>query len=93
VLELAGDTAWDGAELAAIAGRVLGRDIAFHSVSTDEHHAALAAAGLDEGTIGFLTTMDADIAAGALDGPSSVLSDLIGHPTTTLEQTFRSYRP
>jgi NAD(P)H dehydrogenase (quinone) len=91
VLELAGDTAWDGAAFAATAGRVLGRDITFAAVSTDEHRAALAAAGLDEGVVEFLVTMDADIAAGALDGPSSVLSDLIGHPTTTLEQTFRTF--
>ena len=91
VLELAGDTAWDGAEFATIAGRVLGREVTFAGVSSDEHRQALAGAGLDDGTIGFLTTMDAEIAAGSLDGPSGVLSSVIGHPTTTLEETFRSY--
>ena len=91
VLELAGDTAWDGAEFAATAGRILGREVVFAGVSSDEHRQALDAAGLDEGLIGFLTTMDADIAAGTLDGPSPVLSDLIGHPTTTLEQTMRTF--
>ena len=91
VLELSGDTAWDGAEFAATVARVSGREVAYVAVSTDEHRKALASAGLDDGIIGFLTTMDADIAAGTLDGPSSVLSDLIGHPTTTLEQTLRTY--
>ena len=91
VLELAGDTAWDGAEFAETAGRVLGREIAFAGLSREEHAQALAGAGLDEGMIGFVTTMDADIADGALDGPSGVLSGLIGHPTATLEDTLRTY--
>ncbi|PZE87049.1 SDR family oxidoreductase [Curtobacterium sp. MCBD17_032] len=88
-LELAGDTAWDGAEFAATAGRVLGRDVAYAHVSSQEHQQALVSAGLDEGTIGFLVGLDAAVADGALDGPSPVLSTLIGHPTVTLEETFR----
>ena len=91
VLELAGDTAWDGAEFAATAGRVLGREVTYAGVTTEEHRAALAGAGLPEEVIGFLTTLDADIAAGELDGPSDVLSTLIGHPSTTLEQTLSAY--
>ena len=91
VLELAGDSAWNGAEFAATAGGVLGREVAFAGVSQEEHRQVLAGAGLPEGVIEFLVTLDADIAAGELDGPSGVLSGLIGRPTTTLEQTLRSY--
>jgi NAD(P)H dehydrogenase (quinone) len=90
-LELAGDTAWDGAGFAEAASRALGREVVFADVSTEEHARILAGAGLDEGMIGFVTTMDADIAGGALDGPSDVLSGLIGHPTVTLEDTLRTY--
>ncbi|HEY8591091.1 MAG TPA: NAD(P)H-binding protein [Naasia sp.] len=91
VLELAGDGAWDGTDFAAIAGRVLGRDITFAGVSQEEHRQALTGAGLPESVIEFLVTLDADIAAGELDGPTGVLSGLIGRPTTTLEQTLRTY--
>ncbi|PZF15536.1 NAD(P)-dependent oxidoreductase [Curtobacterium sp. MCPF17_011] len=90
-LELAGDTAWDGAEFAATASRVLGRDVAYAGVSSEEHQEALVAAGLDEGTIGFLVGLDAAVADGALDGPSTVLSTLTGHPTETLEEAFRRF--
>ena len=90
VLELAGDTAWDGAEFAGIASRVLGREIRFADLSADEHRRVLVEAGLGDDVIGFVLRLDADIAAGALDGPSHVLSDLIGHPTTPLENTLRS---
>jgi NAD(P)H dehydrogenase (quinone) len=90
-LELAGDTAWDGAQFAATASRVLGRDVAYANASPDEHRKALTEAGFDEDTIGFLVGLDAAIADHQLDGPSTVLSELIGHPTTTLEQTFRTY--
>jgi len=91
-LELAGDTAWDGEELAATAARVLGREVRYVAVSTDEHRRILLDAGLDEGLVGFLVALDADIAAGLLDGPSTVLSSIIGHPTTTLEDTFRAHQ-
>ena len=33
--------------------------------------------------------MDTAVAQGGLDGPSETLSQLIGHDTTTLEQTLR----
>jgi NAD(P)H dehydrogenase (quinone) len=90
ILELAGDTAWDGAEFAQVAGRVLGRPVEFVSVDSAEHRAALIGAGLDEQTADLLTGMDASIAEGALDGPSHVLSSVIGHPTTPLEDTLRA---
>lgn len=87
--ELAGDTAWDGDEFAAAASSALGRKVEFRSVDSEEHAAILTAAGLDPDLVGFLVRLDADIAAGLLDGPSPVLSDLIGHPTTTIEQSSR----
>jgi len=90
VLELAGETAWDGAEFAETAARVLGREVEYVAATTEEHRQALLAAGLDEGVAEILTTMDAGIASGALDGPSAVLAEIIGHPTTPLEETLRT---
>jgi NAD(P)H dehydrogenase (quinone) len=82
--ELAGDTAWTGAEFAASASAVSGRDIAFMSLSADEHLAVLAAAGLDDGTARFLVALDANMRDGLLDNTRADLSRLIGHPTQPL---------
>lgn len=88
--ELSGDVAWTGAELAAAVGEALGREIAYQSLTTDEHLAMLTAAGLDEGTAGFLVALDANIARGDLAQQSGELSRLIGRATTPLVETFRA---
>lgn len=89
VYELAGDTAWDGEDFAAAASEVLGRPIIFRSVEPAEHLEILRSAGLDEGTAGFVVALDGNIRDGLLDGPSDVLSGLIGRPTTPLIDTLR----
>jgi NAD(P)H dehydrogenase (quinone) len=88
VYELAGDVAWDMAELAATMADVLGRPVALASLSPEEHRAALEAAGLDAGTIGFLLALDANIAAGDLADADGSLSRLIGRPTTPIRETL-----
>lgn len=90
VYELAGDHAWDYDELAAAIGEVLGREVQHVSVSTEEHAAKLASFGLDEGTIGFVTALDAAIANGALADSSGDLSRLLGRPTTPLVDGLRA---
>ncbi|WP_144803214.1 NmrA family NAD(P)-binding protein [Curtobacterium sp. BH-2-1-1] len=90
-LELAGDTAWDGATFADTASDVLGRPVAFQPVDSATHQQILLGAGLDEGTVGFLVALDANIAQGLLDGPSTVLSDLLGRPTTPLRKTMQTW--
>lgn len=85
VYELSGDTAWTGAEFAAAASAALGREIVFESVDSDAHAAALSAVGLDEGTVGFVVALDANIRDGLLGDTSGDLARLIGHPTTPLE--------
>lgn len=90
-IELAGNTSWDGDEFAAVVSRVTGRDVRYEAVSTEQHREILLGAGLDEQLVGFLVTLDGDIAQGLLDGPSDVLSSIIGHPTTTLEQTVTEW--
>lgn len=87
--ELGGDTAWDFAELAAAIGTVLGREVAYTPVSPEEHLAALLAAGLDEGTAGFLVALDGNIRDGALAEVTRDLSRLTGRPTTSLVDALR----
>ncbi|MBN9140647.1 MAG: NmrA family NAD(P)-binding protein [Micrococcales bacterium] len=90
VYELGGDVAWDFAELASAIGEVLGREIAYVAQTPEEQAAALSAAGLDEGTVGFVVGLDANIAAGDLAEVTHELSGLIGRPTTPLVDTLRA---
>ncbi|TPW99637.1 hypothetical protein FJ656_33005 [Schumannella luteola] len=88
--ELGGDVAWTHAELASAIGEVLGREIAYVAQTPEEQSAALEAAGLDAGTIGFVVTMDANIRDGLLGEVTGELSRLIGRPTTPLVEGLRA---
>ncbi|GAA0976956.1 SDR family oxidoreductase [Nocardiopsis tropica] len=90
VYELSGDTAWTHPELARDLGAVLGREVVYRDLTPEEHLAALTAAGLDEGTAGFVVALDANIRDGELDATSGELSRLIGRPTTPLAETLRA---
>ena len=91
VYELAGDVAWTMPELAAAISEVSGRPVRYTDVSTEEHVAALTAAGLDEGTAQFVAALDANTAEGALaDTSTGDLTRLIGRPTTPLVDGLRA---
>lgn len=90
VYELAGDVAWDYAELAEAIGAVIGSEVTYRSVDADTLVNGLTAAGLDAGTAGFLAALDGNIAAGLLaDTGDQALSRLIGRPTTPLVEGLR----
>ncbi|MBO0981931.1 SDR family oxidoreductase [Microbacterium sp. SD291] len=90
VYELGGDVAWDYNDLASAIAEVSGREVAYVPVSFDEQLAALQAAGLDEGTAGFVAALDAGIRDGALADTDGTLSRLIGRPTTPLVEGLRA---
>jgi NAD(P)H dehydrogenase (quinone) len=90
VYELGGDVAWSFDELAEALASVAGRPVTYTPLSTEEHAAALADAGLDEGTIGFVTALDANIRDGALAETTGDLARLIGRPTTPLLEGLRA---
>ncbi|WOF23669.1 SDR family oxidoreductase [Microbacterium betulae] len=90
VYELGGDVAWNYHDLAAAAAEITGRPVTYVALSPEEHAAALRAAGLDEGTIGFVTALDAGIRGGALADTDGTLSRLIGRPTTPLVEGLRA---
>ncbi|MBO1751385.1 SDR family oxidoreductase [Actinotalea sp. BY-33] len=90
VLELAGDTSWDHHELAAAITEVTGTPVTYRPVSPEEHRAGLLAAGLDEGTAGFLVALDGNIRDGLLAGTGGALSTLLGRPTTPLVDGLRA---
>lgn len=89
VYELAGDESLDYDEIAAAIGEAVGREVSYRPLSSDEHAAALTAAGVPAEFVGFLVAIDAGIAAGALDIRDTMLSRLIGRSTTTFAEALR----
>ena len=88
VYELAGDTAWDYDELAAVLSQLVGRPVVRRDLAPDERHAQLVAAGLPDEVAAFVTAMDTTIAGGALSDVTGDLSRLIGRPTVPLKVTL-----
>ncbi|WP_022892518.1 SDR family oxidoreductase [Agromyces subbeticus] len=90
VYEFGGDVAWNYDELATAAAEVVGRDVAYTPLTTDEHVAALESFGLDAGTAGFVAGIDTGIRNGVLAEADGTLSRLIGRPTTSLVDGLRA---
>lgn len=93
VYEFAGDVAWTFSELAAATAEVLGRDVAYESLTLDQKAAQLASFGLDEGTVAFVVGIDDAIARGVLSHTDGTLSRIIGRPTTPLVDGLRAIAP
>lgn len=89
VHELAGP-AFTLDELAAAISEVSGIEVVHRDLPEEEFVAALAAAGVDEGTAGFLAAVDRSIAAGELDGDPADLERLLGRPATPLIEALRA---
>jgi NAD(P)H dehydrogenase (quinone) len=92
VYELTGDVAWTFAELAAVASDLLGREIVYRPVTSEEYRQILLGVGLDEGSAGFVVALDGDIRNGGFAEVTSTLSELIGRPTTPLAQGLADAR-
>lgn len=90
VYELSGDTAWSQAELAATIQDVIGSAVTVAPVTTEEHVAALTAAGVPAVWADFAASTDASIKDGELAATTGELSQLIGRPTTPLAHVLRA---
>ena len=90
IYELGGDVAWDYRQLADAMAVVIGRPVTYQALSPEEYEVALGAAGMDAGTVGFVTALDAGIRGGALADSNGTLARLIGRPTTPLVQGLRA---
>ncbi|HEY2557585.1 MAG TPA: SDR family oxidoreductase [Diaminobutyricibacter sp.] len=90
VYELGGDVAWSFYDLAETFSEIIGSTVVYTPMEPDEYIGVLTAAGLDEGTAGFVVTLDQNIRNGDLAEVTGDLSRLIGHPTTTLIDGLRA---
>jgi NAD(P)H dehydrogenase (quinone) len=88
--ELAGDTAYTLAELAAEVSAQSGRNVGYQSIPESDYAAALAKAGVPEGFAAALASWDVAASKGALFDDSRQLSALIGRPTTPLAQAVKA---
>ena len=84
VYELAGDTSYILAELAAEVSRRTGRQIGYTNLPQAEYRAMLVNVGLPEPIADLLADSDAGAARGGLFDDGHQLSTLIGRPTTPL---------
>ncbi|MCT9820948.1 SDR family oxidoreductase [Microbacterium sp. W1N] len=90
VYELAGDTVLGYDDIAAAAAEVLGREVSYVRLTTDEHVAALVGAGLPAEVAGFVAGIDTGIRDGVLADTDGTLSRLIGRPTTPFVDGLRA---
>ncbi|WP_026686169.1 SDR family oxidoreductase [Azovibrio restrictus] len=84
IYELAGDSAYTLAELAAEISRQAGKPVRYQDLPEADYRAALLGAGLPEGLAVLLAESDSGAARGGLYDDSRQLSQLIGRPSTPL---------
>jgi NAD(P)H dehydrogenase (quinone) len=84
VYELAGDTAFTMAELAAEVSRKAGRTIGYNNLPPEQYQGVLEGAGLPGPYAGVLVDSDVGASHGELNDSSGDLRRLIGRPTTPL---------
>lgn len=87
--DLTGPESLTMAEIAAIASRALGRDVRFHNETIEEAYASRAKYGAPMWQVDAWVTTYTAIAAGELDGVSSAIPDITGHPATSLTDLLR----
>ena len=90
VYELAGDTAFTLAELAAELSRQSGKQVPFHNLPQQEYQEMLVGVGLPAPLAELIADSDAAAAKGALDDDGHALSKLIGRPTITLADAVKA---
>lgn len=82
--ELAGDVAYTLTELAAEISRQIGKQIPYNNLTEAGYAEVLTKIGLPAPVAAAYASFDTGAAAGGLYEAGHVLSELLGHPTTTL---------
>lgn len=90
VYELAGDTGYSYADLAAEVSRQTGKTIPYNDLPAATYAGILQGFGLPEGFAHVLADSDVQAGQGALQDDSRTLSRLIGRPTTPMADVVRA---
>ena len=88
IYELAGDEPFTMAKFAAAVARQSGKPVAYQDMPEANYRAALLGAGLPDFLADLVSQSSACAATGALDDDSHTLSNLIGRPTTPLQDAL-----
>ena len=86
VYDMTGPQSLTMTEIAAIASEALGRRVRFHNETIDEAYASRAKYNAPRWEVDAWVTTYTAIAAGELDGVSSAIPDITGHPATALAE-------
>lgn len=91
VYELSGDEAYTLTELSALISDKSGKEIPYINMEEADFAKALESAGLPGPFAAVLANSDTGASKGALYDDSKTLSELIGHPTKSLEQLIGDF--
>ncbi|WP_246075397.1 hypothetical protein [Nonomuraea terrae] len=89
--ELSGDVAWSFEEFAATAQELLGTPVLYQALTSEQEGEQSLAFGLDEGTAGFMVTLNANLRDGAMALTTGDLARLIGRPTEPLARIMKAW--
>ncbi|MDM2931465.1 SDR family oxidoreductase [Citrobacter sp. Cm046] len=89
IYELAGDEGWTLSQLAAELAKQSGKKVVYQNLSEADFAAALKGFGLPAGLADMLADSDIGASKGGLFDDSHTLSQLTGHPTTSLADSVK----
>ncbi|MDR2513240.1 MAG: SDR family oxidoreductase [Puniceicoccales bacterium] len=92
-LELAGDSAYTLAELAAEISQQSGKKIIYKNLSETAYRDALLSAGFPEPAASMFATWDIEASRDTLFEEGQQLSKCLGHPTTPMHETLKKFLP
>lgn len=87
--ELTGDSAFSRGDYAEVISKITDTTVSFQNLPEETYKSTLIELGLPDNLAGALADAEAKAAKGALESVSKDLSSLIGHPTTTIEDSIK----
>jgi NAD(P)H dehydrogenase (quinone) len=88
-IDITGPAAWSHAELAAMTGELLGKNIGYQDLSSDEFKAAVVKAGFPEMYAPFFVSMDTAIKNGSVARVTNEVQRLTGRPAQDVRDVLR----
>lgn len=90
VYELAGDEAFTLAQYAGYISNITGKTVVYQDLPEAEYTKVLVSVGLPEGFAAILADSDVGASKGGLFDDSKTLSQLIGRPTTSIQDSIKA---